>query len=79
MDSYVEHFAREFDLQLPPSPLSGRNIRILGSRRLVKGKVRVAINEIPNNKAPGTDGVTAEILRARGSYLVAILEPHTKW
>lgn len=50
-------------------PDPGVYVRIYKARRLEKDKPKIMISYMHNDKAPGTDGVTAEVFKLEGAFI----------
>ena len=75
LDTYAEHFAKVFSSETWKAPEHGQRITATKDLGLTHGDLSEAVESLPNNKAPGSDGITAEVLKLGGQALLSVMYP----
>ena len=75
LDTYADHFACVFSSETWKGPRNSQRMTAVEDLLLKHSDLTGAVKHMPNNKAPGTDGVTAEILKLGGQALVSVMIP----
>ena len=75
LDAYADHFAQVFRSDTWQGPPDSESITSTEDLGLIYHELFEAVKRMPNNKTPGPDGVTAEILKLWGQVLVSVMYP----
>ena len=75
LDTYADHFAQVFCESEWAAPSCEEEISASNDLRVTHHQLLRAMLCMPNNKAPGPDGVTAEILKLGGQSLASVMCP----
>ena len=66
LDTYADYFSQVFSSHLRKEPIDNERIKVAKDTGFTYQQLSQAVRSIRNNKAPGLDGVTAEILKLGG-------------
>ena len=75
LDAYADYFAQVFRSDTWRSPPDSKRITSTEDLGLTYHELFEAMKCMPNNKAPGPDGVTAEIIKLGEQALVSVMYP----
>ena len=75
LNIYANHFAQVFRSETWQEPPDSKRRTGTGDLGLAYNELFEAVKCMPKNKAPGPDGVTAEILQLGGQALVSVMYP----
>ena len=75
LDTYADHFSQVFSSHLWKEPSGSERIKVTKTTGFSYQRFSQAIRSMPNNKAPGLDGISAEILKLGGQSLTSVMYP----
>ena len=78
LDIYADYLSQMFSSHLWKEPIDSEKIKVAKDTGFSYQQLSQAIRSTRNNKAPGLDGVTAEILKQGGQSLVSVIIPCIK-